>query len=471
MHLPMAHGTHTQYCEAPSTYPMVPLGSSRRMPLRQPALEYPRVYGGQYEYADDMAYNSMYPPPPMHHDAVDIGYGSGNILPPPPQRSFTPGPPLVHKSSTMSFYEPSCSYPQQQQSQQLSQYSGSGQQFTLPLRSSMGSSDNHSPYNFQSIAQTLPIPSERGLTLPAPTSRPARYEPQMTFGGSVVPSNASNMALTPAQPQNKALGTSRLLTDESYSMGSISTSPDGTITSNSSFGSTDTGASSQSDLYSSGDAWSTDGIHDPSAAQSSVSQQQHTQIPSQAQMVPTSLNTRRSHNDLHNEMDNYNHNSVAHTANSNHPYSMNNGSVNSLHAGSSTNLNTGNLSEIQESASGQVTPVPQHPQARKLSHHHSAHFEPLPSTTDPSLRSSIATSSGGGSTLSDSGSTAYFNSSHNANVHISGGANSRHASMLSNGQAYTPWDGSPPPNSQQMNMDRILDERVVHRGSVSGVRV
>lgn len=464
MHLPMAHGTHTQYCEAPSTYPMVPLGSSRRIPFRQTALEYPRVYGGQYEYADDMTYNSMYPPPPVHHDAVDIGYGSGNIPPPPPpQRSFTPGPPLVHRPSNMGFYEPSGSYPQQQQSQQLNQYSGSGQQFTLPMRSSIGSSDNHSPYNFQSIAQTLPVPSERNL--PAPTTRPARYDPQMPFSGSVVPSNASAVALTPAQPHIKALGASRLLTDGSYNIGSMSTSPDGTITSNSSFGSTDTGASSQSDLYSNGDTWSTEGIHDPSATQPSILQQQHNQLSPQAQMVPASLSTRRSHNDLQNDIDNYNHNSAAHNSNASHPYSLNNGSVNSLHAGSSTNLNTSNLSDIQGSASGAVTPVP-----RKLSHHHSAHF--VPSTTDASLGPSLQTSAAGGSTSSDSSAAAYFSSSHSASVHLSGDGNSRHSSMLSNGQAYAPWDGSPLPNNQAqtMNMDRILEERV-HRQSVSAGRM
>lgn len=478
MHLPLRAGG-TQFCEVTPTYGLVPLSSSGRMPFRQTSLDYsrPGTYGGQYgDYSDEIGYNNMaYPPPPMHHESVDVGYGSGNI--PPPQRSFTPGPPLVHKHQNMSFYEPSGAYPLQPQTQQLSHYSGPGQSFHLPLRSSISSPDSHNPYSFQSMAQTLPNPSERALPAPLPASRPAsRYDPAMMYGGNTVPSNASTTSPVPSQQQIKSINTSSHLANNGSYMG-MSTSPDGTITSNSSFNSADTG-NSENDIYASGE-WSTNqGLQNTSPTHSSIPSQQHHQLSSQShtQMAPLPLSTRRSHNDLQNEIDNYNHNTAAHSSNSNHPYNLSNGSVNSLHASSSVNLST----NIQDTASGDTTPqasVPQHPQARKLSHHHSTHFQPVPSATELPSSSGLA----GSGLSSNIGTTGYTNTSLSVNGHISG-ETTRHlgGSLLSNGQAYEPWDGSPPQaqSAQTMNMGRMLEDvrrDLRHRGSVgqglSGVRV
>lgn len=482
VHLPLSNAGRTQYVEVgmTPTYGMVPLVSSSRLPFRQTLLDYPRpgTYGGQCaDYPEDITYGSMaYPPPPMHNDQLDIGYGSGNI---PPPRSFTPGPPLVHKHQNVSCYEPLGPYPEQgQQAQtqhQLSQYGGPGQSFALPLRSSISSADSHNPYSLQSMAQTLPNPSERALpTLPAPlpTSRlTQRYDLAMVFTGNTVPSNAPATSLVPSQPQMKPLTTSSQLANHGNYMG-ISTSPDGTITSNSSFSSADTGSSSQNDMYASPGEWSQDGLPDASTAHSSIPQQQH-QLASQtqSQMTSMSLNTRRSQNDLQNEIDNYHHNTAAHNSNNNHPYSLNNGSVNSLHTGSAVNLSSShNLgSNVQVTDSGQSTPlasVSQHPQARKLSHHHSAHFQPVPSSGDSSL-SSLPSSSGMAGNIA---TTGYSNASLSVNSHD---GRSLGASLLSNGQAYEPWDGSPPQAQQQtMNMSRMLGDHrqeLSHRESVQGL--
>ena len=286
---------------------MIPLMSNG--PYRPAQQDYhfpgePTVYGGQYgtDYPEEISdYNNVSYHQNLHHEPVNMGY---NNLAIPTMRAYTPL--LSQKSQGMSYYDPIPTYSQAAHHQQHPRFSTP---YTIPVRSSIPS--DSTSFSFSGMASNLPVPSqltshERVLPVPSSQSVPPKYVDAMGYS-TAAPVSSSSQATQHVKPLNtSSAGLTNMPAQGMYMR--LSSSPNGTISSTSSYDSNTTTQSEQ-EMYSNTGKWATGDLQDAQAntvvPTTLAPEPQHLSMQHLIHQTQMPLLTRRSHADLGRQDDTY----------------------------------------------------------------------------------------------------------------------------------------------------------------------